>query len=308
MFVHTGGVPALFTHTFAEWVTNDSAMTDFAAARCDAWTHVVDIGSGQEIGQGADELVVLASTMKVAIALAFQERVDSGDINPSALIDLDPSTNTPGPVGLSLAEDPVRMSLRDLARVMLTISDNVATDEIIRVTGLDYINKRLRDWSCRHTIIDGDLRDLLDGTAADLGLARYEEIKTTPIVGDVRALTPAKTTRSTPRDMTTLLRGIWTDSIATPRACDWVRTAMGQQVSRRMLPATPSMGQLAAKSGGLFGYVRNEIGVITFPGGEAYAFAVFTQAHVRFDNEASINDAMATSVHGAIGRLRSNQH
>lgn len=282
-------------------------MTDFAAARCDAWTHVVEIATGNQIGQGADDLVVMASTMKVPIALAFWERVDAGDIDPSTMVDLDPATNTPGPVGLSLAEDPSRHSLRDLARVMLTISDNVATDAVIAATGLDFINARLKDWGIYNTVITGDLRALLDGTAADMGLARYEDIKNTPIVGDIRALEPSKTTSSTPRDMTTLLRKIWTDAIATPTACERVRTAMGQQVSRRMLAATPSQGQLAAKSGGLFGYVRNEVGVITYPSGDAYAFAVFTQAHVRFDNEPSINDAMATAVRSGIGRLRSRE-
>lgn len=282
-------------------------MTDFAAARCDAWTDVVDIATGEQIGQGADDLVVMASTMKVPIALAFWERVDAGEIDPSTMVDLDPATKTPGPVGLSLAEDPARMSLRDLARVMLTISDNVATDEIINATGLDHINARLKEWGIYNTVITGDLRALLDGTAADMGLSRYEDIKSTPIIGNIRALEPSKTTSSTPRDMTTLLRKIWTDAIATPTACERVRTAMAQQVSRRMLPATPSQGQLAAKSGGLFGYVRNEVGVVTYPSGDAYAFAVFTQAHVRFDNEASINDAMATAVRSGIGRLRSRE-
>jgi len=280
-------------------------VTDFAAERCDAWGHVVAINSGAEDGWGADELVVMASTMKVPIALAFHERVDRGEIDPSQLVDLDPATKTPGPVGLSLAEDPVRMSLRDLARVMLTISDNVATDEIIRFTGLDYINQRVTDWGCKNTVITGDLRDLLDGTAADLGLARYEDIKNSPIIGDVRSLTPSATTRSTARDMTGLLRQVWTDEIATPAACEQVRTAMGQQVGRRMVPAMPANGgQLAAKSGGLFGFVRNEVGVITYPDGEPYAFAVFTQAHVRFHNEAGINAVMAASVNAAISRLR----
>ena len=266
---------------------------------------MVAVTSGEEDGWGADDPVVMASTMKVPVALAFHELVDRGEIDPAQMVDLDPTTKTPGPVGLSLAEDAARMSLRDLARVMLTISDNAATDEIIRVTGVGHINERLREWGCRHTVIAGDLRELLDGAAADLGLARYEDIKDTPIVGDIRALDASTTTRSTARDMTTLLANIWTDAVATSAACAQVRTAMGQQVSRRMTPATPSGGQLAAKSGGLFGFVRNEVGVITYPDGEPYAFAVFTQAHVRFDNEAGINAAMAASVNASISRLRS---
>lgn len=36
---------------------------------------------------------------------------------------------TPGPIGISLMRDEVSTSVRDLVVAMLTVSDNVATDE-----------------------------------------------------------------------------------------------------------------------------------------------------------------------------------
>jgi beta-lactamase class A len=43
----------------------------------------------------------------------------------------------PGPAGVSLFEDDVTMSARDLVSAMLTISDNVATDALTDLIGLE---------------------------------------------------------------------------------------------------------------------------------------------------------------------------
>ena len=71
---------------------------------------------------------------------------------------------------------------------------------------------------------------------------------------------------------------------------------MGQQVTRRLEAAVPDGGALAAKSGALFGRVRNEVGVITWPDGSRYAVAIFTRAHAPFAGAAGINAQMARAV------------
>lgn len=73
---------------------------------------------------------------------------------------------------------------------------------------------------------------------------------------------------------------------------------------RRLAPAVPDGGTLAAKSGGLFGRVRNEIGVISYPAGPAYAFAILTHASEAFRRGPLIDTAMAAAVDTAIRALR----
>ena len=66
----------------------------------------------------------------------------------------------------------------------------------------------------------------------------------------------------------------------------------------------PDGGKLAAKSGGLFGRVRNEIAVITYTDGSCYAAAIFTQADKAFSGTAAINSQMGVIVDEAIRSLR----
>ena len=292
----------------------------FAAAGCDATLHVLDLATGAELGFDADRPVVPASVFKVLVGLEFYARAAEGGIDPGKQVDLRPAIVTPGAVGVSNFQDPVRLSLRDLARLMLTLSDNAATDLLIARVGLDAINARALICGCRETRIVSDLKSMLDGMAVELEFRTYAELlaaqsgKLGPAaqagstdqgrIGGVAALDPDRGSRTTARDMTILLSAVWNDTAALPPACAMLRDVMGQQVTRRLEPAVPDGGALAAKSGGLFGRVRNEIGVITWPDGARYAVAVFTHAHVPFVGAAAINAVMARAVRIGIEALR----
>jgi beta-lactamase class A len=59
---------------------------------------------------------------------------------------------------------------------------------------------------------------------------------------------------------------------------------------------------VAAKSGGLIGVIRNEIGVITTGSGRRYAAAVFTQAHPGA-NDATVNAVIGSAAAMAVAAL-----
>ena len=105
----------------------------------DGSAHAAPI-DGPGIGYRSDTLVSPASVAKVQVALAVEHAIASGRIDGKQLRILPPQRRTPGPVGVSLLRDEVRMSVRDLVTMMLTISDNVATDELIALAGLAQIN------------------------------------------------------------------------------------------------------------------------------------------------------------------------
>jgi beta-lactamase class A len=184
------------------------------------------------------------------------------------------------------------MSVRDLVPQMLTISDNVATDELISLVGLDRINELTAELGLTRTRIASDLRSMLDGMAEEAGftnyaaLARHDPTLDGPPSTDElsrrlnhsAALDPVRGSRTTAADTVRLLQAIWTDTAAASTACASVRHAMGQQVTRhRIASGFGAQVTVAAKSGGLMGIVRNEAGVVTFPDGQQYAVAVFTR-------------------------------
>jgi len=292
----------------------------FDRAGCAASCHVVDLASGAEIGVHEDAPVVLASVFKILVALEFYADVDAGKLDPAQTVELQPATYTPGRTGVSGFDDPVRMSLRDLCRSMMSVSDNTATDVLLKIVGLDRVNARARMCGCSSTVIESDLQALFKSVALDVGFANYAELlaaqsgslgeaarlKSTDVarIDACTALDATRTNRSTARDMTRLLRAIWNDSAASPQSCASVRAVMAQQVSTRLGRALPDGATLAAKTGTLFGRVRNEVGVITHADGRAFAAAVFTRAHKPNERGSSIEQEMAESSAAAIAALR----
>jgi beta-lactamase class A len=65
------------------------------------------------------------------------------------------------------------MSVRDLVTMMLTISDNVATDELIAVVGLAQINQLTARLGLTSTQITSDLRTMLDAIAREAGFTDH---------------------------------------------------------------------------------------------------------------------------------------
>ena len=297
-----------------------SIAAGFERAGCTAALHVVDLDSGAEIGLEPDAPVVMASVLKVLVALEFHAQSAQGDLDPARIVDLDPAGFTAGPTGISGYDDPVRISLRDLCRQMMSVSDNTATDVLLAILGLDKVNGRARSCGCLCTMVESDLKALFDTIAVDVGFADYAELfaaQSGRLGPDARrrsvdaaridacaALDPGRTTRSTPRDMTRLLGAIWKEEAASPAACAAVRAIMGQQVTGRLVRALPDGATVAGKTGRLLGRVRNEVGVITHADGRAFAVAIFTRAHRPFERVADIETEMAHAAASAIAALR----
>ncbi|MBV8683510.1 MAG: serine hydrolase [Caulobacteraceae bacterium] len=292
----------------------------FERAGCTGSLHVLDLTSGGEICVRADEPVVLASVLKILVALEFCDQAHSGAVDPARTVRIEEDARTAGPTGISMFDDLVEVSLRDLCRLMMTVSDNTATDILIAEVGLDRVNERARACGCHSTVIESDLRTLIDGIGADLGFTDYAQLLAAQSgalgpearerghdaarIDACAALDPLRTTRSTPREMSRLLSAIWKDEAASPRACADLRALMAQQVSSRLARALPDRATLASKTGSLLGRIRNEVGVITHEDGRAFAVSVFTRAHRPFEGVSQIETEMAVAAASSIEALR----
>lgn len=297
----------------------DQISRIFVDAGCVGALHVRRLSDDAEVDLRADDVWLAASIIKVAIGLEFYAQADDGALDPARMITLVPGRRTPGPTGISSAIDPVTISLRDLCAAMLAISDNAATDVVLEVVGIDAVNDRLGRLGCTSTVLVESIGSSIDALATELGFTDYatllqaqagdlgpeaQRVSTNQDrIGATRVLDPARATRTTARDMTCLLRAVWLDQAASETACANLRQAMAGQVTRRLAPAVPDGGGLAAKSGSLFGRVRNEIGVITTPTGEHFALAVLTRPHRPFVGTATIDRAMSEAVRVAIAYL-----
>jgi beta-lactamase class A len=293
----------------------------FTDAGCDGTLHVREVHGVGEIGLEPDRPVVAASVIKVPIGLELFCLAEMGDVDLHTQIQISEAERRPGPTGISNFNDDVTLSLGDLAYLMLTISDNTATETVLNTIGLARINDRLRALSLTGTVMENTVQELLDSVGRDMGFRDWTELERA-LKGELgpeaksrgssterflacAALDPLRATRTTPREMTTLLSVIWRDEAASVTVCSRLRRIMADQLTRERLASGFPHGVLvSAKSGSLFGVVRNEIGVVEFPDGKQYAIGVFTRAHAPYVGAAQINSAIGRAAFAAVEHLR----
>lgn len=294
----------------------------FAAAGCVGALCVQDAEGQQEIGIAADQPVVAASVIKVLVAVEVERQIAAGRLDPSQRVHLPAQARTPGPVGFSLYSDDVEVSLRDLLVPMLTISDNVATDALLALVSIEACNATATELGLSETVIVDHLRTMIDAIAQAAGFASWNAMtawaaKPHPATEDTlvqervrsaAAMQAQTASRTTARDMSRLLRLIWSDQAAPEDACRHIRNLMAQQLTRhRLAAAFAPPARVSAKSGSLLGVYRNEVGVIEYPDGRWYTAAVFTRTTDASPGEGAVNAAIGQAAARAVALLASQE-
>lgn len=239
-----------------------------------------DIDTGRSLGVNSKTPVVTASVFKVPVLLEYARQSDSGVITPESSVTLQPENRTLGPTGISVLSDPTTWSLRDLASSMISVSDNAATDALMKVVGLERVNQTMRELGLTETVIVGDCSDLFASLARDFSVdvlqvaaamnAHPERVATAD------ALTAELTNRTTPEEAVRLLTLIWRDEAGSSACCAEVRRILALQVwQHRITSGFPEDGVTICGKTGTLGVVRNEIAVVEYPDGGRYAVAVF---------------------------------
>ncbi|MEV7045919.1 serine hydrolase [Amycolatopsis sp. NPDC051061] len=281
----------------------------FAAAGARGFVHAREIGGGPEVAVGADDPVVLASVFKIPVAVAYAREVVAGRLDETARTRVGQRYRIGG-IGTAGCADDVEMSWRDLALVMLTMSDNAATDVVFHRVGQDAVDRVLADLGLHGTRLIGCCEDLFASVLADLGAEEGADLDavfagaTPEQIRKLAALDPERTSASTPREITTLLDAIWTDRAADPAACERVRAMMARQIwPHRISAGFPSDVAVAAKTGTLPA-VRNEAGVVSYPDGRRFAVAVFTRADSLAERQPAVDAAIGEAARLAVDHLR----
>lgn len=272
----------------------------FDEAGVDGFLHARHLDTGAEVEHGADEPVVMASVFKVPVLVElFRQGAEQG-LDLTTPVQVPVGTRTLGPFGISLMRDPITMSLRDLAWLMMGISDNAATDLICDVVGVDAVNTLLARLGLERTHLIGACRDIFASISDDLGGVDVAtvDLSDPDVLDRLRASDPTATTRSTPRETTSLLAKVWDDEAAPPDACAEVRRILAQQVwPHRLASGFPEDGTRTSGKTGTLGRWRNEAGVVERADGARVAVAVFTRSR-----SATAKNPAADAVIGAAAR------
>ena len=305
-----------------ETVPEERIRQVFAGARAEGQLHVIPVhvgarGAGEagaepgtrEVAVGADDPVVIASIFKVLLVLEFARQVVAGQLDPRERVRVTAADRLGG-WGTAGCLDDVELSLRDLAHFAMSVSDNSAADLLLARVGLDTVRLLAEELGLDRTRIVGGPRDLLESMLAEVGARDERDFAVRyPALPDDRkrrlaVLDPRHTTASTPREITRLLRLVWSDAAGPPEACAFVRDLMGRQVFRhRLVSGFPDDVAVAAKTGTLPG-LHMEAGVARYPDGECYAIAVFARTHDLTASRPTVDAAIGRAAGIAAGFLR----
>jgi len=287
---------------------SDQIDRELEASGLRGFVHAIDIKSGDQVGLREGELVCLASVLKIAVLVELYRRFDEGSLDPRQRIRVPASRRTFGPTGLSMLKDDVDLSLRDLAFLMMHVSDNTASDVVQEILTTEAVNANLRRLGLDETVLIGDCKLILDQQQEDTGLTVDElnagRLPDPETLRHFRSLTPRRTTRSTPREITRLLVAIWTDRAAGPPACEEMRAIMKAQVWPHRLRSGFGDGIVVGGKTGTLAGIRNEVGAVEYPDGAHYAVAVFTRSIPAFEvRPAQLPPRVDPAADGLIGKV-----
>jgi beta-lactamase class A len=197
-----------------------------------------------------NEVFAQASSIKIAVLAELYRQAQQGKLkltDPYTVqaSDLVPDSDIMG----GLTPGVTRITLRDLATMMVAVSDNSATNVLIDRVGMDNVNSMLDSFGLSHTRL---LRKMMDLEAAKHG---RENI-------------------STPREMMSLLEAIYRGKVLNQEStADFFKVLSTNKASwiPRDLPADV---RVADKPGALEG-VRNDSGIV-FVEGRPYLICVMT--------------------------------
>lgn len=244
---------------------------------------VLHLESGSQLYLNADEPFPMASTVKVPLAVRLLTMVDRGELRLDSMITVVESDLHPGSGEIShLLDDPgVILSVRNLMELMLLISDNSATDILLRTAGGGgAVHARLSELGVGGISADRSTIELIADAIGVTGLPPDDQRTPAAFRALSREVTEAQRAAAreafygdprdtaTPRGMTALLKAIW-DGRALGRASTdllldiMLRCETGQGRLKGLLPPDT---RVAHKTGSLTLGVANDVGIVYLPG------------------------------------------
>lgn len=123
--------------------------------------------TGYEFSVNAEDAFLAASVIKLPIFLYLLARQADGSMDLSSTLVVEESDKVPGCGALYLMTGPVETDIRSLCRLMIDISDNTATNRLIRHCTIPALNAYFRSIGLEKTCLR---RFLFDAEASSRGI------------------------------------------------------------------------------------------------------------------------------------------
>lgn len=208
-----------------------------------------NLASGATVSVDGDRPVQTASVIKLTLMLQAMKQVQAGKLGLTTPLSLTKANQVEGSGILQFLTPGLELSLHDAITLMITLSDNTATNMIIDRVGLAPTNAMLARMGLRNTYF-------------------YKKVfqpPTGPVPADQKKFGLGKTT---PREMAQLVERIWRCDLGDRPLCLAMITAMREQQDRNMVPrfleggdTSDGLPAIADKIGTLDD-VRNDVALV----------------------------------------------
>jgi beta-lactamase class A len=225
---------------------------------------ILDLTTQHTLLLNADEVFPTASTIKIAILAELYRQAQQGKFKLTDTYTLQQS-DLVGGSGIATALTPgvTRLTLRDMAALMISVSDNSATNILIDRISIENVNALLDSLNLSHTRLRRKMMD-------------------------IQAAAEGRENVATPREFVQLLEALYRGKVLDKQFSDDYFKLLSIHKESYLPRELPEDLRIANKPGELEG-VRNDCGLI-FNGSRPYVLCAMS-AYVRHEREAG--DAIA---------------
>lgn len=224
-----------------------------------AWKH---LKTGESYFFQADEVMPTASLIKMSVMCEYHARLKEGKIKPGDLVTLRQEDKVPGAGVLTdCFTAGIRFPIEDAVRLMMTLSDNTATNLVIDQLGIKEINERMIRWGFPHTVLHAKVY-------------RGSTTSIDPILTKQYGLGS-----TTAREMVDLLSKLHNGEIVSPQASKEMLTLMRLCHDDSMFRRFLNENQVIAHKTGATNAVRTSAGILQTETGPV-ALCVLTSENV----------------------------
>jgi len=230
---------------------------------------IVDLTDGHKYLMHANEVFPQASSIKICVLAELYRQAQQGKLKLTDLYTVNAADLVQdSDIMNGLTPGVTRITLRDLATMMVAVSDNAAANVLIDRVGMDNVNAFLAAQGLRDTRLRRKMMD-------------------------VKAAAEGRENISTPNEMMSLLEALYHGQILNKEMTDDFFKVLSTHKDSWIPRDLPDDLKIANKPGALEG-VRNDSGVI-FVGKHPYILCVMTTylRHERDGEEAISNISLA---------------
>lgn len=197
-----------------------------------------DLVAGESWGLNENVPLMAASVIKIPILVEAFTRMEAGELDPNETVVTRQEEKLPSCGALNYLHTGLAVTVEDLCTLMIILSDNTATNMLLRRFGMDAVNARMRALGLKETTVN---RLLFDSDAAAKGLENY----------------------ISPSEIGSLLERMYTGSLVSPKASKkMLEILKNQRLNGKMPFYLHGLGVKIAHKTGEDDGITHDVGIV----------------------------------------------